>query len=150
MLPNNTVVWKKKDRFIRNMDELGDEIKVGIFLPIGYYRLNSKLDLSKGSPDSIRILTGLTRAPYQVFRTPLNMISCLKFEQWRKINNVIALSIGVYTVVIFLTLTGYPNVKWLAGIAILMTGCLILKHIIILIAAIHTLRTEHMGRKNIL
>ena len=104
-LDTNPIAWSTKDRIIRNMSYLEKQSKPGIIKPIGYYRLNTKMDLAIGSSDSRQILKAMVKAPDDILRCPLRVVAHIKHNQWETTAQVY----GV-THIIFAAATGYAIV----------------------------------------
>jgi hypothetical protein len=101
-LETDPIAWSKKDRIMRNMSSLEKKSRAGIVRPIGYYRLNTKMDLDMGSSDSRAILKALVKSPDAILETPLRVVAHIKHNQWR----VYAQIYGV-THIFFAGATGY-------------------------------------------
>jgi hypothetical protein len=82
-LETNPIAWSKKDRIMRNMSNLEKKSRAGIVRPLGFYRLNTKMDLEMGSSDSRDILKALVQSPDAILKTPLRVVAHIKHNQWK-------------------------------------------------------------------
>ena len=55
ILKENPIVWKKRDMYIRSVNEIKDKALPGISKPIKFYRLNCMMNLDIGSHESRKI-----------------------------------------------------------------------------------------------
>ena len=101
-LDTNPIAWSKKDRIMRNLSNIKKQSHAGIVRPLGFYRLNTKMDLEMGSPDSRNILKALVKSPDVILETPLRVVAHIKYNQWK-------VYAGIYGVthIFFAGATGY-------------------------------------------
>ena len=126
ILDQDPIVWTKRDRYIRSANELGDKVKMGISIPICYYRLNSTVYLERGSGDSRRLQESFIKSPDYVFETPLKMLIILKYNQWRWHSIVHTLLFVFYSIGCGFSVVQFSDSDEVRFIVIPLTVCVLI------------------------